>query len=200
MDGFERRKEHSKEDIRKASAKLFSQFGITRVSTKDIARKAGVSQATIYNNFGNKGNLVKDYMLARIDRRLEQGRKILNSKMSYVDKLEAFFHQFMQLGEPNDASKLDHTEIPANIDLLNDPEVKYIHDLVMQKLGDLLMEFVREGKKQGCVKADLSEEAVKVMFSIVLSDPELHRRLHHEPALVKDLFSLLIYGLSGESR
>ena len=61
MDGFERRKEQSKEDIRRAAEELFSKFGADKVSVNDIARKAGVSQATIYNNFGSKDELVHDY-------------------------------------------------------------------------------------------------------------------------------------------
>ena len=61
MDGFERRKEQSKEDIRRAAEELFSRFGAEKVSVNDIARKAGVSQATIYNNFGSKDELVHDY-------------------------------------------------------------------------------------------------------------------------------------------
>ena len=60
MDGFERRKEQSKEDIRRAAEELFSKFGADKVSVNDIARKAGVSQATIYNNFGSKDELVPD--------------------------------------------------------------------------------------------------------------------------------------------
>ena len=54
LDGFTRRKEQSKEDIRRAAWELFSQFGVMKVSIADIARKAGVSQATIYNHFGSK--------------------------------------------------------------------------------------------------------------------------------------------------
>jgi DNA-binding transcriptional regulator YbjK len=49
MNGFERRKEQSREDIRRAAEQLFSRFGTDRVSVNDIAREAGVSQATIYN-------------------------------------------------------------------------------------------------------------------------------------------------------
>jgi AcrR family transcriptional regulator len=58
-DGFTRRKEQSKEEIRKAAWELFGQFGVEKVSIVDIARKAGVSQATIYNNFGSKDALAK---------------------------------------------------------------------------------------------------------------------------------------------
>jgi AcrR family transcriptional regulator len=54
VNGFTRRKEQSKDDIRKAAIELFSQFGIEKVNISDIARKAGVAQATIYNNFGSK--------------------------------------------------------------------------------------------------------------------------------------------------
>ena len=59
MDGFARRKEQSKEDIRMAAWELFSQFGVDKVSMTDVARKAGVSQATIYNNFGSKEALAR---------------------------------------------------------------------------------------------------------------------------------------------
>ena len=67
MDGFERRKEQSKEDIRRAAEELFSRFGADKVSVNDIARKAGVSQATIYNNFGSKDELVHDYRKSIVD-------------------------------------------------------------------------------------------------------------------------------------
>jgi hypothetical protein len=44
MDGFERRKARSKEDILRAAEELFSRFGADKVSINDIARKARVSQ------------------------------------------------------------------------------------------------------------------------------------------------------------
>jgi len=202
MDGFTRRKERSKEEILRAAVELFSQFGIVKVSMEDVARKANVSKATIYNNFGSKENLVKDSVATGIDRFMEQGHQILNSKMSYIDKLKTFFQQIIEIATHPVSSTVEHIELPTNINLLNDPDVKIIRDSMMQKLGDLLIEFIREGKKQGCINADLSEEAVKILFSVVhkgLLDPELHRRIHHEPELVKDLFSLLIYGLSGQN-
>lgn len=203
MDGFALRKEHSKEEILKAAAELFSQFGIAKVSMESVARKANVSKATIYNNFSSKENLVKDYVLSGLDQLIEQGHAILNSKMSYIDKLEAFFQHIFEISTQPSSSTMDNIGLPNNINLANDPEVKKIRDSVMQKLGDLLIEFIREGKKQGCIKTDLSEEAVRVLFSILQIgsvDPGIHIRFHREPELVKDLLSLLIYGISGKNR
>ena len=54
--------EQSKEDIRKAAWELFGQFGVDKVSMADIAKKAGVSQATIYNNFGSKEALIREFV------------------------------------------------------------------------------------------------------------------------------------------
>ena len=48
MDGFERRKEQKKEDIRRAALALFQSYGFKKVSIDEIARKAGVSQVTIF--------------------------------------------------------------------------------------------------------------------------------------------------------
>ena len=42
MNGFERRKDQSKENIRRAAYELFNKFGISKVSVNDIARKANV--------------------------------------------------------------------------------------------------------------------------------------------------------------
>jgi AcrR family transcriptional regulator len=67
MDGFARRKEQSKEDIRKAAWELFSQFGVDKVSIADIAHKAGVSQATIYNNFSNKESLAREFVTNAVE-------------------------------------------------------------------------------------------------------------------------------------
>ena len=67
MDGFARRKEQSKEEIRKAAWELFSQFGVDKVSMTDIARKAGVSPATIYNNFDSKEALAREFVSGMVE-------------------------------------------------------------------------------------------------------------------------------------
>lgn len=124
IDGFMRRKEQSKKDIRKAAGELFSQFGVEKVSIIDIARKAGVSQATIYNNFGSKDALTREFIMTVVDRLINQTREILTSDKSYREKLQAFPQFVAEIASRERPPEGDSTVFPTNVDLLNDPEIK----------------------------------------------------------------------------
>ena len=58
MKAPERRMERNRERILRATLELFQVHGIKKTTTNDIARKAGVSPATIYNHFGSKEDLM----------------------------------------------------------------------------------------------------------------------------------------------
>jgi AcrR family transcriptional regulator len=200
-DGFMRRREKSKEDILRAVEELFRQFGIEKVSINDIARKAGVSQATIYNNFGSKDGLAREFMKEMIDRLISQTRLILTTDKPFREKLRSFL-QFMSEIISQENPPLSHGVVfPANVDLLNDPQMKQIHNSVQEKMTDLFLELLREGKKQGQVIPDLSEEAFRIYFSSIMAaftDAQLHYRFHAHPKLALDLLSLATYGISGK--
>src|SRR4030067_385446 len=99
MDGFERRRAQSKEDILRAAEELFSRFGADKVSINDIARKAGVSQATIYNNFGSKENLVRDYHSTIVKKIANTFRGIVVMKKSWVDKFQGFLQSWIDIAD-----------------------------------------------------------------------------------------------------
>jgi AcrR family transcriptional regulator len=200
MDGFARRKEQSKEDIRRAAWELFNQFGVDKVSIADIARKADVSPATIYNNFGNKEGLVREFVAAAVNQLTDHAQEILTSKGSYREKMTAFF-QFISgmvaSGRPLDAESIIFT---STVDLQNDPDIKKIRSGAQEEMTHLLLGLIREGKRQGQVNPDLSEEALGIYFSIFMdmfTSPNLQHQYHHQPDLVRQLGSLMIDGLSG---
>ena len=201
MDGFTRRKEQSKDDIRKAAWELFSQFGVDKVSIADIARKADVSPATIYNNFGNKEGLVREFVAAAVNQLTDHAQEILTSKRSYREKMTAFF-QFIS-GMIANGRRLDAESIlfTGTVDLLNDPDIKKIRTEAQEKMTHLLLGLIREGKQQGHVNPDLTEEALSVYFSAfmeIFTSPKLQHQYHHQPDLVRQLGSLMIDGLSGK--
>lgn len=199
-NGFERRKEQSKEDIRRAASELFSQFGVEKVSIADIARKAGVSQATIYNNFGSKDTLAREFVTSVVDQLVDQVQEVLAPDRPYREKMAAFIQFISEIVTHERPTRADATVFTSSLDLQNDPEIRRIRDSAREKMTDLLLGLVREGKEQAQVDASLSDEALRVYFRAfmdIFTDPQLQYRFYGDSELVRDLGSLMIYGLSG---
>ena len=202
-NGFTRRKEQSKEDIRKAAWELFSQFGVEKVSIVDIARKAGVSQATIYNNFGSKEALVREFVTTAIDQLVNSAQVVLSPNKSYWEKMAAFLHFISEMMAQGGSSEVDVTVFSSSNDLLNDSEIKKIRNSAQEKMANLLLGLVREGKEQGQIRADLTEDAFRVYFKAfmeIFTNPQIRQLYYRDPKLAQDLGALMIYGLSGRNK
>ena len=189
MDGFERRKEQSKEDIRRAAEELFSRFGADKVSVNDIARKAGVSQATIYNNFGSKDELVHDYRKSIVKGIAGRFREILIWKKSFIEKFEGFLQSWIDI---TDRYKIE----------LESTESKQSSDVIGLELENSLREFIKEGKDQGNLRKDLSEEAVTAYIKFyqqgIANNPGIRDKMKRDGKYSQDLFSLFMYGVRGQ--
>jgi AcrR family transcriptional regulator len=182
MDRFERRKEQSKEDIRRAAEQLFTKFGVRKVSINDIAREAGVSQATVYNNFRNKENLVQEYHNTIIKKIASSFRGAIVMKKSWVDKFQGFLQSWIDIADQSDAQSLDS---------------------VGGEIESSFREFIKEGKAQGNIRPDLSDEAIMtyIMFfqQGISHNLEARNKVNRNSKLLDDLLSLFIYGISGKS-
>lgn len=201
MDGFARRKEQSKEDIRKAAWELFSRFGVDKVSMTDIARKAGVSQATIYNNFGSKEALAREFVTAMVEGLVSRVKEILTSKRPYQEKMAAFL-QFISgmMADGKPASK--GVEVfTSSLDLQNDPEIREIREKAQEEMIALLLGLIEEGRRERQVNKEISEEALRIYFVLFMeafTHAEFHRKYTRHPDLVNELGSLMFYGLKGK--
>jgi AcrR family transcriptional regulator len=189
MDGFERRKEQSKEDIRRAAEELFSKFGADKVSVSDIARRAGVSQATIYNNFGSKENLVRDYHGTIIEKIASSFRGIIVMKKSWVDKFQGFLQSWIDIA--------DRYKIEVEGSGTGKPR-----DFIDAEIESSFREFIKEGKAQGGLRQDLSDEAIIMYIKFfqrgIANNPGIRDRMLHDTGLSDDLISLFMYGVSGK--
>jgi len=126
MDGFARRKEQSKEEIRKAAWELFSRFGVDKVSMMDIAHKAGVSQVTIYNNFGSKEALAREFVSVMVEMLESRVQEIVAMEGSYLDKMAAFFQFISAMMAGGRPSASGGAVFAGNAEGGYDPEIKEI--------------------------------------------------------------------------
>lgn len=201
MDGFTRRKEQSKEEIRKAAWELFSQFGAEKVSMNDIARKAGVSHATIYNNFGSKEALVREFVSTMVAQLIGSTQEILTPNQPFEQKITAFF-QFIAEMMAQNRPPIGSPIFTGSVDLQNDPEIKRIRDAATEQMTNILLELVAEGKEQGQVNPNLSNEALIIYFRVFMDmfiQPEFQHQFFADPKLIEELGTLIMHGLSGKT-
>jgi AcrR family transcriptional regulator len=189
MDGFERRKEQSKEGIRRAAEELFSRFGTDKVSVNDIARKAGVSQATIYNNFGSKEELVHDYRKSIVNLVASRFREILVWKKSYVEKFQGLLQSWIDVA---DRYKIE----------IESSETKQSPNVIGVEIENSLREFIKAGKEQGNLRTDISEDAIRAYIKFfqqgIANNPEIREKMHRDDKLSSDLLSLFMHGISSK--
>lgn len=92
-----RKKQGSREKICKAALRLFTEKGIKATTTKQIARKAGVAEGTIYIYFSSKDQLAYELFLEHMN----HFRELLSNSVSNItepanclNKLIETFYRF----------------------------------------------------------------------------------------------------------
>jgi AcrR family transcriptional regulator len=193
MNGFELRKERKKESIRRASLELFGKYGFGKVSIKDIARKAGVSHVTIYNHFNSKEELVNDVVQTEIEKLIAKSREIMDSDSSFLEKMELI--RFSKVGL---ASRYNGEMMKTAIN--NSPEIyEYIGKLWQEEISKLLEELIEEGRQQGYISKDISQEAILFYFDMIragaFASSDTLNRIKIDAKLAGDLNRLFLYGL-----
>ena len=86
MKGPERRAERNKERVLRAALELFQAHGIKKVAINDIAQKAGVTPATVYNRFGSKDALVRDVVKNWYMCTLKDYQKVLRAEQPFESR------------------------------------------------------------------------------------------------------------------
>lgn len=197
-DGFERRKEHSKEKIRRAALELFGQFGVEKVSIVDIAKKAGVSQATIYNNFGSKESLVREFITAMVEQLVGSAGSILTQDIPFDDKITALVGFISHALSQRHTADAGPSPFPNNILFLDDPEIQEILNIAKKEMYALMRNLIEEGKEQGHITVNISDDAYMIYLTAFINlfvDPQAQAKFIHKPDLLDELSSLMINGL-----
>ncbi|MCR2821453.1 TetR/AcrR family transcriptional regulator [Lederbergia panacisoli] len=192
MDGFTRRKEMKKSDILNAAWALFMEFGVQKVSVAEIARKANVSQVTIYNYFESKENLVHEVIIFYIDKEWLEYELLLKSNVPFPDKIKQII-----FNKKETANKI-HEDFYQYFMKEYAAEMSYIENLYIEKTVPSFINLFNEGKEQGYIDKDLSNEAI--LFYIQMMKEHMQREDVYQKVLpmTEELMNLLFYGIMGK--
>jgi AcrR family transcriptional regulator len=69
---------------------LFSQFGLKKVTTDDIAKRARISKATIYRHYRNKQDIFDDVIAYEVNQLLSAITEAVDAKATAVCKLRGY--------------------------------------------------------------------------------------------------------------
>ncbi|NMB11704.1 MAG: TetR/AcrR family transcriptional regulator [Firmicutes bacterium] len=188
MNGYERRTEQKKSRVRAAALELIRVYGTDKTSIKEIANKAGVSPASIYNYFGSKQGLMKDAIIWSLEERWKANEDLWNSDLP--------FPELVQRALSTKDSFIDQVDV----EYLADPEIKQlIDDYYRRRYPRAVTEFLDKGRREGFIRESISVEAATFylrMCQEALLRSELLK--DENKSLLKELFNLMLYGLAGK--
>jgi len=198
MKAYERRMERNKKRILQATLELFQVHGIKKTTTNDIARKAGISPATVYNHFGSKEDLVRATVKYFLTSTAADFSKIFKGDHSFLEKMEQI------LSYKSDMLGHYQGEFMQTM-ISEDPEIRHLVDsMYLTEIRQMIINFYEEGKRQGYVNPELSTETIMryalivrsgmAAESILSEDPEQNRKM------MQELTPLLLYGIMGKPR
>lgn len=152
---------NSRKRILKASRKLFSQKGYEETMMEDIAKKAEVSKATIYNYFPNKESL----LIGTADEVLERVEHLVKSELAGCENSEQKLK--LALGEFVSAS-VEYLGLSRRITYLNSCEDSVLY-ATRKKMVSLIKELVIDAQNEGLFlnSAD-ADDIVDVIMGIYL--------------------------------
>lgn len=189
MNGFERRKQSKMQQILDAAEELFLKNGVNDTAVADIAKRAGVSQVSIYNYFGSKDRLLLEVLRRMVQRYVALADDILEADLPFLDKLTRMVE--MKKGE------LLAYNPDFFLTLFQNPTIyQYVLEVYEQESLPRMQRLVAMGKAEGAINPALSDEAVVLYTNIVMQAYEQHSD-KLTPALWSDLLSLFVFGFDG---
>lgn len=196
MNGFERRRLQKMEQIRQAAFCLFTKYGIQKVNIHEIAKKANVSQVTIYNYFGSKDELVYDVLKDYLERQIDSFQQLIYSELSFQDKLIKLIE--LKLSSTNELSpEFIEAIISENSQIAN-----LFQEFANEKSMPLIVTFIEEGRKSGDISSSLSMNTIffilQAMTDAIQKHSEIFQSNSNKDQFINEFIHFFFYGIVGK--
>ncbi|HHX24296.1 MAG TPA: TetR/AcrR family transcriptional regulator [Thermoanaerobacterales bacterium] len=193
MNGFERRTMRKRKDICRAAFELFCTHGVQKTNIAQIAKKANVSQVTIYNYFGSKENLLKESIKDFMEEKVKQYERLLEEELPFLDIIEKIVF------DKSESVQMMKYEFIQTLLLRYQDMKQFIDDYFKNKAIPLMIRLIDKGRSEGYINKDISNEAFLFYITIYKEAINQHELISTlSKSAMQDLSSLFFYGLMGE--
>lgn len=192
MNGFERRAESKKDAIREAALELFTKYGVSKVSVREIAKLAGVSQVSVYNYFDNKAGLIRAVVESIVNERLARTHALLESALPFPEKLRSIILM------KSEGSELLQGEFLESL-LRQSPETgDVLQNVFGGEIRKLTEELFRQGRESGHVDPSISPAALFTYMDIFRNGTREWATASPPPdaSILKDVIRMFFRGMS----
>ena len=138
--------ESKRREICTVAAKLFAQKGFENISTRDISKAVGLSDAGIYYYFKTKENLLFQILYDILNPGLELVREIDRSNQSFEEKLTSFMKFYTRYYSPEIEKLKLLVEEPKKVKNTHRRKINKIEREYLDILVRILDGLKREGK------------------------------------------------------
>ncbi len=186
-------KSSKREKILSAAVSLFRRtHDVRRVSLETIAREAGVSPTTIYNQFGTREALVAEVAKMLFREILEMARSFIKSDLPFQQKLKDII-----------AGKIDivsqvNSEVLTKLMSQDKSMTGFLEEIYRTEVVPMWCDFFNEGKRQGYVDPSTDLSSLVIYFDILraglASQPELMNNWQQNMPVIEQLTRLMFYG------
>jgi len=182
-----------KERIISAAIKLWREtHNVQKVSLLDIAREAGVSQTTVYNNFKTRDGLVEEVIKYMLRETLDRQWKIVRSDLPIPVKIQSI------ISTKTAAMQDVYTDVLDK--LAQDSSTrKYLNEMYETEMKPMMNAIIDDGKHQGYIRPDLPNEAVMIYLDMIkdggLANTSRLQTIMDDNKLLTGLTRLIYYGL-----
>ena len=143
----ESQKDAVRSKIRRAAADLYREQGLTNLTARAIATRAGVSVGTIYVHFGNLAGLARSLWQGPVDRFEVHLRELAEREPDPVSRIRAMLAAYLEFARTN-------PELYRGTFLFVRPpaeEVEEQQDFTVNTFAKLMIDALEEGSRSGAL-------------------------------------------------
>jgi len=184
----EKGKNKSRKDrIMDAALRIFAQKGFQDATISEISKEAGVSEATVYENFGTKEELLFAIPEKVTVERIDELEKVLPYIRDAEARIRAIIQGYIQIyGDNPDYSALVLLQLTPNKRFRQTNGFATI-----RKAAHILLACIREGIEDGTFKANTNPYLIRSMLLGTIEHLFIQKHLQEESAKESNIMNLL---------